>query len=113
MQLSGVTFYIFVGLVAALVLAWLAFFLVNKDAALKRRVWRYGVPIIAAVFGLLIVAPSNSPTMVFFTMLAVGFVVFVNLRQVKFCDACGATLYNTNWSRKMETCPRCDAQLTR
>lgn len=84
----------------------------NKDAALKRKVWRIQVPLMSLAFGVfLLLWLPDVPVIPFLVVIAV--ITFVNLRTVKFCDHCGATAFSSNWLAPLRTCPECGGSLTR
>ncbi len=108
-------FALFVG-AGVLTLAWNLFFLFSKDAPRKRKLFRAGVLFITPVFGLGVILfaifLARAPLALLIFLPALALIAFINLKTVKFCDRCGATLYNSNWFVPMRYCSRCGAELT-
>jgi hypothetical protein len=91
---------------------WL-FYMRNRDAALKRRVLRVQMPLVAIAFLAIVVVMLWPHLEVLVIMVpAVALITWLNLRNTKFCDACGATLINQNWLSGPRHCSRCGAPLT-
>jgi len=94
------------------------FFHLGKDAALKRR-WfpRYAVlaGVLFVLFASLLTGlSSGSPAglgSLVFLIPAAAVIAFLNIKTYKFCDECGATLYNWTWFAPMRFCPKCGAPL--
>ena len=87
-----------------------AFFFMNRNASLKRRLWPPYV-IGAAILFLMFVwwfLPNEAALYVAAPLLAL--VTFINLRVVKFCNACGATTQNLPF-RPARFCAKCGAPL--
>ena len=88
-----------------------AFFYFNTNEALKRKVWPafgVGVGLVFLGFAWLLGFPPH----VFVIMgPAVALATYLNLRAVKFCSACGKTLFNQNPFSPAKFCSRCGAPL--
>jgi hypothetical protein len=88
-----------------------AFFQFNKDADLKRKVW----PVVVVGTGVLFVTfvwlMGFRGGEMYVVVPAITLITALNLRAVKFCDSCGATLYYGNLFVKMEYCPKCGSKL--
>lgn len=61
--------------------------------------------------GAVIVKGNIEPVILLIVVPAVAFISFLNIRMTKFCDSCGATLYNTAWFRPMRFCSSCGASM--
>ena len=96
---------------ALLGLASFVFFTFHRNAVLKRRVWRVGVPVLGVAFLGLVAWFTRSAVMLLFALPAVALITFLNLRSVRFCDACGQTVYTHGWIQAMRFCPGCGAPL--
>lgn len=108
---AQLVFPIFIGVWILLGAGSTAFFLLNHNAVLKRKVlppFVIGTSIVFLGFIALMGFPSN-------VLLVMGPVVaviaFLNLRATKFCDACGKTLMNQNPFSPAKYCSRCGADL--
>ena len=87
------------------------FFLLNKNAQLKRKVlppFVVGTGILFAGFMLATGAPWE--VMLIFGP-AIALITFLNLRSITFCNSCGATLMNQNPFSKPAFCSKCGASL--
>lgn len=83
----------------------------NKNAALKRRVLRWSLVLMAPlVFGFFWAA--NAPLPVILLLIpGWAFIAFVNLRNIRFCDACGRTLVSYNLIFRQKFCSNCGKSL--
>ena len=103
----GVFFVIWV----SLGIASTAFFLLSRNAQLKRKVWRPLVIGVGALFVLfLMILGIPTSFLIFFVAIIVAITV-MNLRAVKFCDACGKTLMHQGFFSPPKFCPKCGAPL--
>lgn len=89
-------------------LASTAFFYLSKNSALKRKV----LPIFAIGAGGLFLGfvwPRLDPTAPFswFFVAMVVFITFLNIRSIKFCDACGKTDRSQNPFSPPTYCSKC------
>jgi len=106
-------FPIFFGVWVALGLFSAAFFFFGKNASLKRKVWPPFTIATAIVFVGFVWA-MGFPSQVFLVMIpAVALITFLNLRSVKFCDACGKTIMKQNPFSTPQFCSKCGAKLDR
>jgi hypothetical protein len=100
-------FPIFFGVWVVLGLFSGAFFFFGKNAGLKRKVW----PPFAIATSILFVGfawAMGFPSEVFTVMIpVVALITFLNLRSVKFCDACGKTTVSQNPFSSSEFCSKC------
>ena len=89
----------------AAVLSW------RGDLATKRR-WHprlvVGSALLLVAFASLFVPPGYVLSLV---APAAVLIAFMNLRMTKFCDACGATLFNRSLRLPMRFCQVCGASL--
>lgn len=104
-------FPVFLGVWVVLGLFSAAFFFLGKNASLKRKVWP-PFTIATAILFVGFVWAMGFPSQVFFIMIpAVALITFLNLRSVKFCDACGKTIMSQNPFSRPEFCSKCGAKL--
>jgi hypothetical protein len=104
-------FPVFIGVWAVLGIFSAGFFLLNNNATLKRKVWPPFVIGVGVLF-LGFVALMGFPLEMLFIMApAVVLITFLNLRSVKFCNACGKTLMSQNPLTPPKYCSRCGASL--
>jgi hypothetical protein len=98
--------------IASVVASW------TMRAATKRR-W---MPIYVVLIGVLFLGFSTtlmylgsrslaSLGMLFVMVPAIVLISYLNIKLTKFCDACDATLFSSNWFMPMKFCPRCGAPL--
>jgi hypothetical protein len=112
MQASEVAFAALFVLWWGLAIGSWVFFFRNRDARLKRRVFRILLPLT----GVLFVAFSLAVTglrweALLFLAPPTVLILWLNYRMTKFCSACGATLINHNWFTPMRYCQQCGAPL--
>ena len=104
-------FPVFFGVWIVLGIFSTGFFYLNKNAALKRKVWP---PFISAV-GILFLgftwAMGVPAGTFFFAVPAVALITLLNLRTVTFCNSCGATLRSQNPFSRPAFCSKCGAKL--
>lgn len=104
-------FPIFFGVWVVLGLFSAGFFFLNKNSALKRKVW----PPFVIVTGLLFIGftlAMGIPSDALYIMLpAVVLITVLNLKAVQFCDSCGATIMSQNPLAKPEFCSKCGSKL--
>ena len=85
-------------------------FYLSKNVARKKRllpIFIIGTGILFVCFAFLITGPSN----ITFLMIPVAaLIVFLNLRMIKVCEACGL-VYTRDMFSKMAYCPKCGAKL--
>ena len=104
-------FPVFVGVWVMLGLFSFGFFDLNKNARLKRRFWPpfvIAVGILFVGFGLAMGIPSRLLPIVVTAVLGI---TLLNLRSVKFCDSCGATIMDQNPFSRARYCSKCGAGL--
>jgi hypothetical protein len=95
----------------ALAIAGGVFFMTNRDAALKRRVYPAFMIGAALLFLAFITFGARMGSTVLIAIPFVALVVVMNLRQVRFCDACGRTVQGSNPLVPPKFCPGCGAPL--
>lgn len=104
-------FPIFIGVWILLGAGSAAFFLLNSNAGLKRKVlppFVIGTSILFLGFNVLMGFPLQA---LLVTGPVVALIAYLNLRATKFCDACGKTLMNQNPFSPAKYCSRCGAEL--
>ncbi len=96
---------------ATLAVAFSAFFYLSPNAALKRRV----LPLASIAAGLLFLGfawkmgvPGSG---LLFMIPFVGLITLINVRVIKFCDACGKTVRTQNPFSPPKFCSKCGAPL--
>lgn len=102
---------IFLGVWVLLTLLSAGFLFFNKNAALKRRIWPAFVISIGVLFLVFTAARGTPPQSLLVIAPVIALITFLNLRLIKFCDACGATITRQSRSAKSASCPKCGAKL--
>jgi hypothetical protein len=93
-----------------------AFFLINRNAKLKRRLWpAYAIGTSIAVVTLFWLMGAATELLLYLVVPLFAAGALINLRVAKFCDACGATINNA-WRAAWllppaRVCPECGASL--
>jgi len=87
------------------------FLYINKDAKLKRKWWPK-ISIATAILFIFIIYDSGAPTgFILLAAAILAIITVLNIRAVKFCDACGKTLTSQNPFSPPEFCSKCGAKL--
>ena len=104
------------GIELAFLVVWIAlaivgtvFFRFSRNAKLKRRLFpRY---VVTAWLLVLLYVGYYARSWQMFLLVAIIATLFLSLhiRQVRFCDTCGATSFDTGWFSRPEYCGRCGA----
>lgn len=104
-------FPIFFGVWIVLGIFSTVFFLFNKNAQLKRKVWApFGI--FVGILFLTFLALMEAPREMFFIAVPMLILItIVNIRNVKFCDNCGKTVMSQNPFSPSKFCPQCGASL--
>ena len=84
---------------------------ISRNAALKRAIFPGFILFACALFNLFVVLLTGQLSILAFIAPASLFIAFLNIKLTKFCDACGATLFQHNPFTPMQFCPKCGAQL--
>ncbi|HEY4081017.1 MAG TPA: hypothetical protein VGM81_09990 [Burkholderiaceae bacterium] len=98
---------------AILAIGFSAFFYLNPNAALKRKVWPFAV-IAAGLIFIAFVWTSGIPHEgLLFMAPVVALITWINIRTMKFCDACGKTARAQNPFTPPKFCSKCGAPLVK
>ena len=87
------------------------YFRANSNIDLKRRFhkwWTIGYGL--TFFLLVVVSMGASPALLLFGGV-IAAIVYLNIRNTTFCEACGKSVYNYFLATKPEYCARCGARL--
>lgn len=99
-------FWIILGLSA------FAFFHLNRDAKLKKKVHPFFVVSVGVIFASFAGWMSDWEPFVFLVMLPmIALITFLNLRSTRFCEGCGRTLYRQPIFGTAKFCPHCGRRL--
>jgi hypothetical protein len=83
----------------------------NKHVELKRRFYRWsGVACGTTFFFLIALSGMPWPGLLIFGAFVV-LIIYLNIRNTTFCDACGRTVHNQMWLGRIEYCAKCGAKL--
>jgi hypothetical protein len=111
MNNPDVVFPIFFGTWVVLGVIGFVIFSLGKDAKLKRKLWPpfvIGTALLFAFFVSLMGFPA-------FTFIFMGpmlvLIVYLQLKNTKFCDNCGKTIMNQNFFSKPKYCFKCGEKL--
>jgi hypothetical protein len=104
-------FPIFVRIWVVLIVSATAFFYLNKNAALKRRVWLPFVVTTGALFiGFLWLMGTPLPFRLMGATAVIA-AILINVRTVRFCEACGNMSRSRNSFAQPTVCSKCGAGL--
>jgi len=104
-------FPVFFGVWVVLGLFSTGFFYFNKNAVLKRKVWPPFLGAVGILFLGFMWAMGVPPETFFLAVPAVALITLLNLRIMRFCNSCGATLKSQNPFAKPAFCSKCGAKL--
>jgi len=104
-------FPIFFGVWVVLGLFSAGFFFLSKNASLKRKVWAPFSIFTGLLFVGFIWAMGFPAQVLYVAVPAVALITFLNLRAVRFCGSCGATLMSQNPLSRPAFCSKCGAKL--
>jgi hypothetical protein len=89
------------------------FFHLNRNAALKRRIWPvYIVSVGLVLGGLMYFSMGRQRDVLYLGVPAIILISFLNIRTTRFCESCGKTLYSQPIFSRTQFCPHCGAELT-
>jgi hypothetical protein len=93
------------GIWVALGLASFLFFHFNRNAALKRIAFPMFIVTVGVLFGTFVYLSTGRqhPQMMYLAVPAIVLISFLNIRQTRFCEACGKTLYQGFLNRGQAT----------
>lgn len=109
--LEGQIFDVLLATALVLSLALTAFFLLNKNSLLKRRVWRVSQLLSALFFIGIVVAAGYPPFVQLLVAVAVLPISYFNRHALQFCNACGVTVFRQGLLGSPEMCPKCGVPL--
>src|SRR5262245_7282586 len=106
-------FPMFFGVWVALGLVFTAFFYLNKDAALKRKVHPpFAIAVGVLFLGFVMLTGKPRDAFFLFVMVpAIALITLLNIRNTKFCSACGKMLVSQNPFAPPKFCTKCGASL--
>jgi len=100
----------FVGIWIVLMILGFWFYF-SKNIELKKRwfpIFMVGGGVLFVGFVLLL---SGQPMFLIIVIPGVTLITYLNIRNTKFCESCGRTVYNHMWFSKIEYCAKCGAKL--
>jgi len=87
------------------------FFLLNRNAPLKRRVLPPFLISTGVIFIGFVWLSGAPPAFLLIAVPGVALISFLNIRCIKFCDACGRTIHNQNPFSPSKFCSKCGAPI--
>lgn len=110
-RIGGVLWIVWLVSCVVISLGALFYFRGNKHVGQKRRFYRWSSITYGAMFFFLI-ALSGMPWPVLLIFGAfIALIIYLNIRNTTFCEACGRTVYNNMWFSRIEYCAKCGAKL--
>jgi hypothetical protein len=104
-------FLVFFAVWALLCLGSAGFFLFNRNASLKRRVLPPLLIFTGLVFLGFMLLMCFPPEVFTVAVPMIVLITLLNMRAIRFCDACGRTLHSQNPFSAPKFCSKCGAQL--
>ncbi len=116
--LAGIVFACFLATWIVLGIGGFIAFYLRRDVAFKRR-WFPRYVILAGVlfvffsttFMVLDSRSLQTLWMLVFVVPMVVLITYLNLKFTRFCEKCGATVFDYNWISPMRFCSKCGAEL--
>jgi hypothetical protein len=108
---AGSVFPIFFVVWALLCAGSAAFFFLNRNAALKRKVLPPFLVFTGALFLGFVFYIGALNEFFYVAVPMVALITWLNVRASRFCDACGRTLHNQNPLSLPRFCSKCGAPL--
>jgi hypothetical protein len=116
--LSGIVSTCFFGTWIVLGVGGFFLFYLGRDVAFKRKWFPRFITFVGVLFVFfsttLMVLSSRSLgalSILVIVVPAVFLISFLNIKFTKFCDKCGATVYDQSWFAPMKYCSKCGAEL--
>jgi hypothetical protein len=100
------SFIVFMAVWAVLMLFVAWFFGPRRDVALRRRVFPWWIIGSSVLFMGFVLAMTDWQLRSLPFAIPVAFIAFLNIRNTKFCSACGAMVYNRQVVAPMLRCPK-------
>ena len=109
----GLLWIIWFGSFVVIGLVSIPYFRTYPDVNVKRHFHRWWTIGYGATFFLLVALSmgASSSLVLFGAFIAV--IIYLNIRNTTFCEACGKSVYNHFLATKPEYCARCGARLPR
>jgi hypothetical protein len=84
----------------------------RESATIKRQKALPRAMTLACIFVAYAFLQTGCNYRVLWIIAPVAMIIWVNMRNTKYCDKCNATIYNHNWiTETISYCPRCGASL--
>jgi len=106
--------------VTAFIITWVLlglgsflFFHFNRNAALKRRVWKISVIAVGFIFTgfVYLILGHQEPQVMYILVPVVILISLLNIRMTRFCDSCGKTVYRHPFLSRARFCSHCGIEL--
>lgn len=110
-QIGGALWFIFIASWVIVALTSWIYFRFNNNIGLKRRFHKWGVIVYGTMFFFLIALSMGPSLFLLLFGAAIVLIMYLNIRNTIFCDACGKVTYLNMWFSKIEYCARCGAKL--
>ena len=85
-------------------------FQVRRDAAFKRRYFRWYLVLGAALFLVFMLVVGAPVQFLALALPMLALITYLNLRMTRFCDSCGRTAYGPFFAAP-RFCPHCGSPL--
>jgi hypothetical protein len=111
MENADKMFSLFIGTWIVLGVVSAAFFFLNNNAELKRKVWVPYLIVVDVLFIGFILLMGFPVEVLYILGPAIIIITILNMKMVKFCGSCGKTLMSQNFISPPKYCSKCGAEL--
>jgi len=102
-------FNIFFVVWVVLAVASAAFFYGSNNATLKRKIFPFWISFAGGLF--IVFTSYIQGHFSWFPILPVALIIYLNIKNTKFCTVCGKTQYNRNLTTPQKYCANCGSSL--
>ncbi len=109
--MTGNVFPIFFGVWILLAIVGFLLFYLNRNVAFKRRYLPWFLGLTGVLFIGFMLASGTPKFLVLIIAPVAALIMYMNVKGIQFCDACGRTLIEQMSFSRPEFCSKCGASL--
>lgn len=87
------------------------FFTFYKNTQVKRKLFAPYIIFVGVLFGGIVLFSTKELWTLYFLVPSIALISYMNIKNSKFCDACGKLSYNYALFPKMRYCSKCGTEL--